>query len=219
MGRGRSIARTACWIVPFVVLAGCAPGGEAEKALARWFDAIHGPDYVQLARFDLGAPLERPSDDQPVPAAWTLWTAGVQGAIDRYEAQRDSGHFDVDERGYALVRATRVGRGTFWQVERAEGPADAPVLLLKLNFGYGEIPFGSLPPGTTVYLLGHPLGTVHPVVLGRGETRRLTLLEHAWLSARLGPAARAAPGDARLKVKRIGWADVPPETARVSWVF
>ncbi len=219
MGRGRALGRRAFIVVPVALVAACAPPTGAEKTLARWFDALQGEDFESLARVDLSAPLERPSEAEPAPAEWTRWTRAVRDVIERYEAQRDEGRFDVDPRGYALVRATRVGRGTFWQVERVEGRADAPVLVLGLNFGYGEIPFGSLPRGTTVYLLGDPLGTVHPIVLGRGKRHEITVLEHAWLTARLARARPSVPGDAPLKVDSVGWAEAPPRSTRVAWVF
>jgi hypothetical protein len=206
-----------------LVSLGCGPPPPqaVTGALAGWFEAIHERDYERLARYDGSAPSDRSRmEEQMPPTAFDEWVAGVEAALAAWERDRDRGVLDPDPGGYALVRATLLGRGVFWQVgdrREADGGFDVEI---KLNFGYGEIPYGTLPAGSTVYLLGYPLGTVYPIVLGEGQEHELDLLEHAWVTARLvEPAGEPVPGDSPLKVRSLAWSTREPEHERVRWIF
>ncbi len=199
-------------------LGAACDGPGAEKALALWFDAVQSLDVTALARVDASAPPGAPpgADGEP-DEAYEEWAAGVREAIEQFETERDGGSFTADPRGYALVRAAGLGRGAFWQVERSRRADGAREVVLRVNFGYGEIPYGSLPPGTTVYLLGHPPGTVHVIELGRGRRVQMDVLRHAFFRARLVRRPGAdGPGFA---VESLAWAHDPPAHAVVDWIF
>lgn len=186
---------------------------ELEDVAERWFHAQLERNFEELAKVDAQAPVEREGP------AYQEWVAQVSRLLDEYEKERDEGHFEPDPAGRKIARATMVGGGTYWQTVAVEGTRDEPVLRIKLNFGYGEIYYGSLPRGSTVYLLGYPLGVVHAIVLGTGEEHEITILDHLELRVKLARAEDRAPGDAKYKVEAIEWIPESAQYRSVKWLF
>lgn len=204
-------------LVALAALASCAGGADdrvLQGTLSDWFEALHESDYEALARVDASAPLDREG------AFFAAWSEAVERTFEEYERERDEGFFEPDPQGYRIVRAALLGRGAFWeQVSRSE--TDEGILLrLRINFGYGDINFRTLSPGTTIYLLGHPLGSVHRIVLGRGERREMDVLEHLEVEVLFvdDPDTRVE-GDARHKVARLAWIPESAEHRVVLWEF
>ncbi|UCF66636.1 MAG: hypothetical protein JSV80_12700, partial [Acidobacteriota bacterium] len=210
-----SISRLALTVCTVVALSGCSETSirELERVASGWFDAVQQRDYERLARFDDSAPLER---EGPV---FDAWSAQLDALLDRYEAERDAGAFEPDPHGYLVVRATMLGAGAFWESVSREGDGNQPELVIRLNLGYGEINYGTLPPFTTVYLLGDPLGTVHAIVLGEGRTHEIDILEQLMLRIGYARPEALAAGDEPIKVARLAWIDSSAVHRHVRWTF
>ncbi|RMG45087.1 MAG: hypothetical protein D6718_08430 [Acidobacteria bacterium] len=193
---------------------GCAPARPVlEKTAGRFFAAVQKRDFAELARVDASAPPERKG---PV---FHTWKRQVRGVLDSYESMREEGRLEPDPSGYLVVRATMLGAGTYWETVSLRGGRRAPVLRIRLNFGYGEIPYGTLPAGTEIFLLAAPLGTIHRAVLGQGAVHEFDVLEHLDVEVSFARPELVAPGDEKLKVSRVTWL---PDTARsrhVRWIF
>jgi hypothetical protein len=186
---------------------------EFEQVAQQWFVAIHERDFQKLARYDANAPADREG------RAFQAWKRQVQRILDEYERDREQGYFEPDPTGYELVRATMLGRGTYWEtLGLAEDPPDR-VLQIRLNFGYGKIYYGSFPRGTTVYLLGHPLGRIYAIELGNAQKRQLDVLEHLVVNVRFERVEARLPGDARYQVSEATWVPESAEHREVEWIF
>jgi hypothetical protein len=186
---------------------------EFEQVAQQWFVAIHERDFEQLARYDAHAPADREG------RAFQAWKHQVSRILDDYEQERDAGSFEPDPTGYKIVRATMLGRGTYWETVGLFEDGEARVLRIRLNFGYGKIYYGSLPAGTTVYLLGYPLGTVHAVELGHARERKLDVLQHLTVDVRFERVEARLRGDARWQVSRLRWHPDSAEHEQVRWIF
>ena len=211
------VTRVFCALISLGVLASCGGGADdrvLQGTLSDWFEALHEDDFEALARVDASAPLDREG------SFFVAWSRAVERTFEEYERERDTGTFEPDPQGYRIVRAALLGRGAFWeQVSRSE--TDEGILLtLRINFGYGDINFRRLSPGTTIYLLGYPLGSVHRIVLGRGERREMEVLEHVEVEVLFveDPDTRVE-GDARYKVARLTWIPESAEHRTVLWEF
>lgn len=186
---------------------------QLEDVVEQWFHAQLERDFEELAKVDAEAPVEREGP------AYQAWVGQVSQLLGEYEKERDEGHFEPDPAGRKIARATMVGGGTYWQTLALEGTRAEPVLRIKLNFGYGEIYYGSLPRGSTVYLLGYPLGVVHAIELGTGKEHEITILDHLELRVRLIRARNRAPADAKYKVEKVEWIPESAQYRTVKWLF
>jgi hypothetical protein len=186
---------------------------EFEQVAQQWFVAIHEGDFQQLARYDANAPVDRQGP------AFEAWKRQVRGILDEYEREREQGRFEPDPNGYKLVRATMLGRGTFWETLRLVEDGEDRVLQIQLNFGYGKIYYGSFPRGTMVYLLGYPLGKIYAIELGNAQRRRLDVLEHVAVNVRLERVEARLPGDARYQVSEASWVPGSAVHEQVEWIF
>ncbi len=223
IGTGGLLVLAATLLLPCT---GCGvPVQRLERNAGVFFAALHqatDPEapveraddaWWRLASVDAAAPGEREG------RAWENWKQQVLAAVRRYERERDEGRMTLDPHGYTIVRATMVGRGTYWETVGREGTKEAPVLRVRLSFGYGEIWYGSLPPLTHVYLLGWPLGTVHHIQIGLGRTYTMDVLDHLDLLVHFRRVEPRRPDEATWKVERVTW---DPESAvhrRVEWTF
>jgi hypothetical protein len=186
---------------------------ELERIVQRWFVAVHEEDFETLARYDATAPAARQG------RAFETWRRQVLGILYRYESQRESGLFEPDEQGYKLTRAVMLGRGAYWDTLELLKDGPDRVLRIRVNFGYGGIPYGSLPRGTVVYLLGYPLGTIYSIELGTGREYELDVLEHLVLDVRLERVEDRVSGDALYQVAGISWLPERAVHEEVSWYF
>ena len=190
------------------------PGADQfEQVAQQWFVAIHERDFQKLARYDANSPAARQG------AAFEAWKRQVLRILDEYEQEREEGSFEPDPTGYKLVRATMLGRGTYWETLGLAQEGRDRVLQIRLNFGYGKIYYGSFPRGTTVYLLGHPLGTVYSIELGHAERRQLDVLEHLVVELRFQRVEARLPGDARYQVDAARWVPDSAVHRQVEWIF
>ena len=199
-----------------LLIPGCgSPGADTLNRIAgRWFSALHARDYQKLALVDATAPPERDGE------AFAAWVRGIEEILQRYERERDGGTFHIDEVGYALVRAAMLGKGTFYEAVGVSGSAETPVLHLRLTFGYSEIPLHTFPRGTTVYMLGNPLGVIHPITIGRDSRRGLEVLDHIELLVLFAHGEEnTVEGDLPYKVERIAWLPDSAVYHEVTWEF
>ena len=210
-------SRVLCVALVLACLASCGGAGDdlaLQRTLSDWFEALHESDFEALARVDASAPLDREGE------FFRAWSRAVERSFEEYERARERGTFECDAQGYGIVRAALLGRGAFWEQVERRATREGILLRLRINFGYGDINFRTLSPGTTIYLLGHPLGTVHRIVLGRGERREMDVLEHLEVEVLLvdDPEIRVE-GDARYKVSRLTWLPETAEHRTVLWEF
>jgi hypothetical protein len=198
-----------------LAVAACgAPGERTLRQTAhRWFAAIQERDYQELAKVDASAPADREGP------AFEAWKRAVRAALERHEVDRDRGVLEPDEQGYRLVRAMQLGRGAFWEVVDLRQGESGPILRIRVNFGYGEISYWRLEAGSTIYLLGWPLGTVHAIELGRGKAHEIDVLEHLDVRVYFTEDEAALPGDAAYKVRRVEWVPDSAVHESVRWVF
>jgi hypothetical protein len=213
--------RRPCLLALLVALAAAltaaCDSGPADRDLRAtaqaWFDAVHGEKCEALAEVDASAPPEREGP------AFEGWCRGVKLALERHETDRDQGELIPDPRGYRLVRATQLGRGAFWeQIGRVDGE-EGPTLIIRITFGYGEINYLTLEAGTTVYLLGAPVGTIHAIELGRGETHEIDVLEALDMRVHFQRVPNTAEGEPTHRVRRLEWIPESAEAKSVAWVF
>lgn len=192
-------------------------GAVDERTLTRtlntWFQAIHDRDFERLARYDAAAPIARDGE------MYDAWVRAVEGILDAHLVTRDAGRLEPDEKGYRLVVAAQLGRGAFWERLALETGPDGPKLIGRITFGYGEINYVSLPRGSTVYLLGHPLGTIFPVELGEGQHYTLDVIETLDFVATFSRPADPVDGDAEYKVDALTWSPGTETHGIVHWIF
>ena len=94
-----------------ILLTGCRGGGDTLGTIAEWVDALHAADFARLAAVDGAAPAADEEDPR-----FLAWRSEVAGVLESYEAQRDLGEIEIDPRGYMVPLATRMGRGTYWEL-------------------------------------------------------------------------------------------------------
>ncbi len=126
-------------VLVFTLLAGCGKGGGSTRELTlvagAWFGAIHRGDLARLPEFDANAP-------RTAGPELTDWKMKVETLLRQYDEEKASGQWQPDPTGYKLVKATLVGAepGADWGVPAREGPVDAPVLTVRITFGYDDVP-------------------------------------------------------------------------------
>lgn len=195
-------------ILAALSLLACRGDAEEVRTIAAWADALHARDFARLAAFDGRAPQEG-------EAEFEAWVDRVERVFREYEEQRDRGRVNVDPDGYMIPLTTRMGRGTFWETTRLSRDGSLTAVELRLNFGYGDIAYGNLPRGTTVFVLTEPLGSVESIVLGRGRVHEMSVLEHLDLRVDLTRTG----GEDRPQVTGMSWIDRSAVYRSVSWVF
>ncbi len=187
---------------------------QLEDVAQQWFTALQQRDYQALARYDLHAPDSRQGE------AFEAFRRKIERLLDAYEVQRDQGSLTPDPEGRMIARAAMLGAGTYWETVAVLGDLRrAPVLRIHVNFGYGEIYYGALPRGATVYLLGWPLGKIYPIRLGTGERRKMTILDHLDMEVHFRRVHPVVAGDAPYKVERLVWIESSAEYRTVEWIF
>ncbi|MDQ7007762.1 MAG: hypothetical protein Q9Q40_11055 [Acidobacteriota bacterium] len=212
----RSLVTMAGLLLAGIALAAILAGPstqELEDVAQQWFRDLQQRDFDDLAHYDLHAPAERSGRD------FEAWKRRIGTLLDTYERQRDQGSFEPDPEGRMIARAAMLGAGTYWETVAVRGGRDAPVLRIHLNFGYGEIYYGDLPRGATVYLMGWPLGKMYAIRLGTGEARRMTILDHLDMDLHFRRVPPAVAGDSRYKVERLEWIESSAEYRTVEWLF
>lgn len=160
-----------------------APSPEVQRTVDRYILAMAHRDMEQL--LDLYAPLlERLAAE---PAARHAEIRGrfrqyAEARYAAYEAGKDEGHLEFQPVGIVLARALNLGRGAYYETIDVQFPdADRAVLIQEVRLAYRSIDTASLPRGTTIYLMGEPLGTIYNPVIGARQPAARRLLEKVWL--------------------------------------
>ena len=121
----------------------------------------------------------------------------------RYLRQREKGFIEFDADGLALIKASALGRGVFYErvgFKRLKG--GRAVLVMKLIFAYEKINYEDLPAGTAVYFMGYPVGTIHKLTVGErefGPRLQLDTLQARWWFERRDPS----DGESRWCVEKV----------------
>jgi hypothetical protein len=152
---------------------GCADTRTAEETVLSFQSAVQNEDYDSLYCLSAGASrsAELGRDEPERRANFKAW-AGAQYEV--YLDGRDRGRVELEDDAIRLVKLFALGRGTFFEFGPRRlldgGSVRVPA---RLRFGYARIDLSRLSPGTTFYLNGVPVGTVHPVRVpsGTGEVR------------------------------------------------
>ncbi|MCZ6601095.1 MAG: hypothetical protein O7A07_09645 [Acidobacteria bacterium] len=185
----------------------CSSRSEMDQVIDRYIRAVQNLDAPRLAEVS-AVPMAvegEPGDRSPDQRLQLLETRLDQ----RFKAhleQRDSGHFEFEPDGLILIQALGLGRGTYYETvtSRRTGPGRVE-LIQEVRLAYGSIDLSRLPRGTTIYLMGMPLGKVYHPVLGAGEAAARQLLERIWLRWDL------VRGQGGWRVAGLTVADRPPE--------
>lgn len=201
-----------------VAFGACKWGGPSRRELllfaGAWFTAIQERNYERLAHFDANAP--------PVSSpGFIAWKEKVAQVLDRYDAEKPTGHWTPDETGYALVRATLIGAnpGTFWGAPGREGTFDAPVLIIQATFAYDELGQQHLPDGAVVWVQGHPVGTVLRMVIGGPEKRQVDILDSLRMKVHFRRVPNPGPNDPPYRVERLELIEGSDKHRLVTWVY
>ena len=134
---------------------------------------------------DLSAPLAAALATEPVvrhEAVRKRFRQAVEARYSTYEKGKDEGRLDFHADGVVLTRALNLGRGAYYETVSIGFPAEGTaVLVQEVRLAYRSIDIFSLPVGTTIYLLGEPLGTIYNPVIGEETPALRRLLERVWL--------------------------------------
>ena len=151
--------------------ASCGPGKDAAGEVIRdYVQAVQDRDVPALRCLLVGADAEDAD-----PAAFEAW---LDDRYARYETGRDQGGVELDEEGVLLVKAFALGKGTYYYVERSERQGDALIADSRVRFGYTQVNYSDLSPGTTFYLAGWPPGRIRALrVPARAGTLRAEVLD------------------------------------------
>jgi hypothetical protein len=171
-------------LLSVLLLAACGgPRPDLEETVDRYILAVQERDTERL--ISLGAGIFQALRDAPEEKRAGLRAAYEEMLDSRHEAYatgRDEGWLEFTPDGVVLIRALNLGRGTYYETTATEetGPGRAR-LIQEVRLAYRAIDLSTLPAGTTIYLLGLPLGTVYRPVIGGREPAVRQVLERIWL--------------------------------------
>lgn len=198
----------------------CATGSDSPtETLAAFYEAVQAQDLDRLYCLSAGA-VEAPELGASEAERRRGFERWVRALDEAYEAGRDEGRVELDPQGYLLVRLLSLGRGTFATHEVTGRERDRVLVESRLRFGYAHVDLSPLPPGTTFYACGAPVGRVHAlrVPAGRGEVGAevLDAVTVAWTLVRAAPGATCP---ARWAVASAEPVVGSAETIDVTWSF
>lgn len=151
--------------------------------MVSYLRAVQERDTVTL--LDLAAAYVLEQRDTPEPDQEALqrrYEAMVDARYEGWMADRDEGRLQLDPDGIALIRALKLGRGAYYEtVASGRTSPERAFLVHEVRLAYRSIDLSGLPAGTTIYLLGAPLGTVHHPVIGKHEPAGRRLLDRLWI--------------------------------------
>jgi hypothetical protein len=185
----------------------CSSGSELERVIDRYIRAVQNLDAPRLAEVSaVPMAVAGESGDGAPDQRLRLLEIRLDQRFKAHLAQRDAGHLEFEPDGLILIQALGLGRGTYYETvtTRRTGSGRAEVIQ-EVRLAYGSIDLSRLPRGTTIYLMGMPLGKVYHPVLGMGEPAVRQLLERIWLRWDL---VRVEGG---WRVAGLAVADRPPE--------
>ncbi|MFQ5720597.1 MAG: hypothetical protein ACE5IK_13735 [Acidobacteriota bacterium] len=168
-----------------VHVAGCAPAaGEVSRTVQRYVQAVAQRDADTLMELyaPLAAALAAAPDDAVRDVLRREFRAFLDDQYAAYRRDRDLGKLTFSPEGVVLLRGLNVGRGAYTEVVETRFPGrDEAVLIQEVRLAYRSIDVDGLPPGTTIYLMGDPPGTIYNPVIGDRAPAARRLLERLWL--------------------------------------
>ena len=131
-----------------------------DQVIDRYIRAVQNLDAPRLAEVS-AVPMAvegEPGDRSPDQRLQLLETR-LDQRFKAHREQRDSGHLEFEPDGLILIQALGLGRGTYYETvtSRRTGPGRVE-LIQEVRLAYGSIDLSRLPRGTTIYLMGMPLG-------------------------------------------------------------
>ncbi len=166
-----------------LVTMSCSSRSEMGQVIDRYIRATQNLDAPRLAEVS-AVPLAMEGDtgDRTPEQRLQLLETRLDERFRAHQEQRDAGWLVFERDGLILIQALGLGRGTYYETvtARRTGSGRAEVIQ-EVRLAYGSIDLSRLPRGTTIYLMGMPLGKIYHPVLGAGEAAVRHLLERIWL--------------------------------------
>ena len=161
-----------------LLAAGCGTGQyEIRRSLEEYLHAVQGADPAKLAPYSAEyADLARAAQQGAAAPALETFTRLTELRLAAYEAAKVSGTLELGPDGIGLIKGLGMGRGVFYQIRDTEIAGERASLRLEVNLGYGFHPFESYPEGTTIYLMGMPVGRFLGPVRGTEAGKKLDVL-------------------------------------------
>lgn len=212
-------ARLALLAVLATAAAACSgEAGRAEQAIRGLITAVQAQDLDRLYCLLAGAaPVTGEDADPGRRADFDAW------ALSRYEAYldgRDRGGVELDDSGIALTKAFALGKGTYHEIGPVRVETDGLRVVSRLRFGYGQINYDRLSPGTTFYVATTPVGAILAVTVPYGsEEREAEVLDTLELEWHLAPADAAGDCPERWTLVRVEPVPGSETTTLVGWRF
>ncbi len=207
-------------VVAAVLLAGCGAERSPEECLTEFTRAIQDRDAAALFCLSAGAAGAGSlgADTAARREGFERW---LEAELLAYEENRDGGTVELTGHGVRLTKVLALGRGTFYQeVGRAGADGGGLVLRTRLEMAYSQIDLSGLPPGTTFYVAGAPIGRVAPVVIpARAEEIRVEALETVLVDWTLLREDAADGCPAGYKVASVRPLEGSAQTGPLTWVF
>ena len=222
---GRSPAASRSWFCLPAVLAlataACVPGERtAERVLERFVTAVQAEDLDELYCLLAGASQPEGPDADPAKqrADFDAWARSRYAA---YLTGRDHGGQEFADDGVVLVKTFALGKGTFYSMERVSHPSRGRLDVdTAVRFGYGQIDYSALSPGTTFYLAARPPGRIVAVKVPYSpEQVSEEVLESTqvrWELARVAATSACPAGWAIVSVVPVAGTET---STQITWLF
>ncbi|MEE9218060.1 MAG: hypothetical protein V3U98_03245 [Acidobacteriota bacterium] len=155
--------------------------------MGRYLEALQAEDLATVALFS--AEYQDEVRGLEGPAAQEVYERFVRRVEDRllaYEQAKRSGAFEVLPDATAFLRGLMLGKGGYYQVREVRSEEAGARARIEVQMGYHAIPFENFPPGTRVYLMGVPPGSLLAPVRGEAP-QRLEVLASLQLDCWLEP--------------------------------
>jgi hypothetical protein len=162
----------------------CGPSrGDLEAAVEAYVQAVQELDAPRLMEVSaVPMAMEGALPDAPAGDRLTLLERRLEQRFHDYEAQRAAGYFLFAPDGFLLIRGLGLGRGAYYETVSVERTGKGRALLIsEVRLAYRSINLSRLPRGTTIYLMGLPMGKIYSPVIGAGDPAARQLLERVWL--------------------------------------
>jgi hypothetical protein len=203
-----------------LVFFGCSGQRSAKETVLLFQSAVQQEDLQQLYCLSAGASGsgELGRDERERRGGFEAW---ARAQYEVYLDGRDGGRVELEGEGIRAVKLFSMGGGTFFEFDAPRRlDADSLRLPVHLRFGYAQLDLSRLSPGTTFYLSGVPVGTVHPVrVPSEAREIRLEVLDRVtveWTLVRDEDQGGCAGGWKVASVVPVEGSEVATE---VTWVF
>lgn len=201
--------------------ASCGPGrAAASETINDYLRAVQTEDMEALYCLSAGAAggNGQEMNGEENREAFHQW---ARAEFDAYYTGRDEGRIDLTSSGIVMVKAFTLGKGTFYNLGAVRSAGEGVLEVdMPIRFAYGDINISGLNPGTTFYVCGYPLGTMHSVTIPRrpAEERRevLNAIVVRWTLIR----QEAAGGcEDRWSVNSVEPVSGTEEHERLVWIF